>query len=240
MANLLREVLNASGMSLGIYCAGQSKVGINVSGTWTGTIPFSASTDGLNFIPLSVTPFASGPTVQSTTANGSWEVLVQNYLVVKCGKAPVGGVTIASGSAVVVMGSSIDASYQDAFLASTSKYVSQSVGGGATNVVTINAQTNRAWRLRTLSIGYSAAAAGSVDLKVSDGASAVLWEGYVPPSLNGVSGGGTWLAPLPPDDGNPGIVSGGVVGTPGNSLIITLAAPGGSVVSTVNAEIYSA
>ena len=52
--------------------------------------------------------------------------------------------------------------------------------------------------------------------------------------------GGSWNVPLPFDTGTPGQVGGGLVTTPGNSLVITLAAPGGSVVSTLNAEVAAA
>ena len=73
MSNIIREVLNAAGMELPLFTGGMSKVGFGLSGTWTGTVTFLGSTDGINFVPLSVTPFGSGTAVQSATANGSWE-----------------------------------------------------------------------------------------------------------------------------------------------------------------------
>ncbi len=235
MANIIREALTADQMQLFLYCGGMSKAGFGVSGTWVGTVAFFGSTDGINFIPLSVTPFASGATVQSTTATGNWEALVRNFVAIKV------VFTRTSGTAVIVLAASLDSSYQDAFLAPTSKYVSQNVGSGATNVITVAAQANRAWRLRTLSVAFSVAAGAGVDLKITDGASSVLWEGYVPASAGPlVAGGGTYLVPLPPPSGTPGLLDGGVVGTPGNTLVVTLAAPGGSVVSTLNAEMTAA
>jgi hypothetical protein len=234
MASIIREALNADQMAVYLFCGGQSKVGFNVSGTWAGTVAFFASADGVRFDAVTVTPFASGTGVQSATGNGSWELQVQNYVAVKA------LLTRTSGTAVVVMATSRDSSYQDAFLTSTSKYVSQNVGSGATNVVTQAAQTNRAWRLRTLTIGFSVAAGAAVDIKITDGASTVLWEGYVP-KQDVSTGGFTYIVPLPPplsaDPSNP---DGGVVGTPGNSMVVTLAAPGGSVVSTVNCEFQAA
>lgn len=237
MANILREALNADAMQLAIYCGGMSKVGINLAGTWVGTVKFFGSTDGTNFVPLSMTPFASGTTVQSATANGNWEISVQSLSLV----AVKVTFTRTSGTVLVTMGASIDSSYQDAFLASTSHFVSQSVSGGATNVITIAAQVNRAWRCRSLQVSFSVASGAAVLITISDGASSVLWEGYVPINNEGVATvGSTFNVPLPPDPMTPGLTGGGVVNTPGNSLVITLAAPGGSVVSKVNAEIVPA
>ncbi len=236
MATILREALNSQGMQLTIFCGGQSYVGLNVSGTWAGLINWSGSFDGIKFFPLSVTPFPSGATVQSVTGNGNSFVPVQNYVAVRATLT-----TLTSGSAVVTMAASIDSSYQDAFLGATSLFVNQETSGGLTNVVTIAAQANRAWRCRTLSVGFSVAAGAAVALTISDGSSGVIWKGYVPanPEATGTSGG-TFLVPLPADSNVPGVSGGGVVGTVGNSMIITLGAPGGSVVSEVNAEMIPA
>ncbi len=233
MANEIRQALDSDGMSLYLFTGGMSRAGIGITGTWTGTVSFFYSTDGINFNPLFMTPFASGTAVKSATGNGNFQVLNFNFLAIKVVFSKT------TGTVVVDMAASIDDSYQAAFLAATSRAVSQSVAGGATNVITIAAQANRAWRCRTVSVGFSVAASLAIDLKISDGASSVLWEGYVPPLAGSVlaTQGGTWVAPLPIDDNEAGQSGGGVVNTPGNSLVITLAAPGGSVVSTVNAEI---
>ncbi len=231
MAVILREVLTADAMALAIFCGGQSKVGVGITGTWVGTVSFFASTDGVNFKPVAMTPFASGTAVSTTTANGSWESAVLNYVAFKV------VFTRTSGSATVAMATSLDSSYQSAFLASTSIYVSASHAAGAANVITQAAQANRAWRLRTLVIGWSAAPSAAVLCTITDGASSVIWETYVPVGATGVVG--TFNVPLPaPDPTVPG--SGGLVNTPGNTLVITVADPGGSVVSKVNAEFIPA
>ncbi len=230
MATTTKQALNAANASVKIFTGGQSRVGFNLGGTWVGTASFFVSYDGANFTPLTVTPFASGTGVQTATSNGNWFADVNNALAVA-----VVFTTFTSGAVNVTIAAANDGSWQDAFLAPTSKFVSQSVAGGATNVITQAAQANRAQRLRSLSVGFSVAAGAAVDIKVTDGASSVLWEGYVPPSTNGISGGGTFNCPLPPISHTlPEI--GGVYGTPGNSMVVTLAAPGASVVSTVNAE----
>ena len=60
------EALNATGMSVTIYCGGLSTVGINLAGTGVGTIYGWGAVDGVNFdIPLTLTPFASGSNVNN-------------------------------------------------------------------------------------------------------------------------------------------------------------------------------
>ncbi len=226
MANIIREALSADGMSLHLFCGGMSKVGFGIAGTFVGTVSFFASQDGVNFLPAFVTPFASGTAVSTTTATGNWELTVRNALVVKV------VFTRTSGTVIATLATSIDSSYQNAFLASTSVYATSSHAAGATNVLTIAAQTNRAWRLRTLVITWSAAPAAAVLCTVTDGASTVIWESYVP------TAGGQVV--LPADANVPGLTGGGVVNTPGNSLVVTVADPGGSVVSKINAELSAA
>ena len=49
MAQITREVLDSTGMSLAIFCAGQSTVGIGITGSWVGTLSFYGSFDGVTF-----------------------------------------------------------------------------------------------------------------------------------------------------------------------------------------------
>lgn len=49
-----------------------SAVGIQITGTWTGTITFEGTIDGATYTPLNMTPSDSGTAVTSTTANGVW------------------------------------------------------------------------------------------------------------------------------------------------------------------------
>ncbi len=230
MANIIREVLTVQAMRLPLFTGGMSKVGIGISGTWTGTISFFASVDGINFnIPLAVQPYPQGTAVTSTAANGNFESPVLNYVAVEAVFT-----TRLTGSPVVVIGTSVDSSYQDAFLASTSKFVNQAVASGAVNIVTQAAQANRAWRLRTLVVAFSAAPAAAVKITIADGASATLWEVYA------TAAAGSQTIALPADPDCCGLSGGGVVNTPGNSLVITVAAPGGAVASEINAELIAA
>jgi hypothetical protein len=230
MATLTRQVLNAQGMKLNLFCGGMSRVGINLSGTWTGTVSFKGSFDGVNFVALSVTPFASGTTVQSATGNGNWFVDVQNYLVIQ-----VVFTTLTTGTATVTMASAVDASWQEAFLSSTSVFINQAASN-ATNTVTVASQANRAWRCRTLTITIDKTAtwASSPNFQITDGASSILWAGDLPTTP------GVYNVGLPADPGNVGISGGGVVGTPGNPMSIITAASGSGTHCNINAELIAA
>jgi len=51
---------------------GGGGVAVQLTGTWAGTVTFSASVDGTNFDLIPATPIAGGATVTSATANGQW------------------------------------------------------------------------------------------------------------------------------------------------------------------------
>lgn len=229
MANVIKELLNTQGMALPIYCGGMTRVGIGVSGTWTGTITFEASNDGVRWVPVGVTPFASGTSVLTATANGNWQINVGDWVAVRARLS-----TLLTGSPVITLAAAIDASWQDAYLASTSRYVTAEGGAGAANTITQAAQANRAWRLRTCTVSFSTAPAAAVKITVSDGASSVIWEEYAPGSA------GSYGVKLPVDPDTPGVSGGGVVNTPGNSMVVTCAAPGGAVVAAVSCEFIPA
>lgn len=236
MAVITREALSAVNMFVQLPCLGMSKVGVGVTGTFVGTLSFQGSFDGTNFVPLSVTPFASGTAVSTTTATGNWEVAVQNYMVIR-----VKFTARTSGTAIVTMAGSADASYQDAFLADTTVYVSQSSTQNAVNTLTQAAQTNRAWRLASLIISITGQPAWltSPNLQITDGAGgAVLYAVDIP--LSG-SSGQVFQVPLPVGDNitTPGAAR-GVVNTPGNAMVVVIAAAGGVNITRANAEFHAA
>lgn len=226
MSIKIREALNATGMSLTLTVAGLSRLGLRVAGSWVGTVTFFFSNDGINFAPnpLSVQPFASGTAVTSSTANGTWFADVNGVVAVRV------VFTRTSGTALVTIAASNDASYQDALLDSSSLFISQSVTAGATNIVTVAASTNRGWRLRSAVVSFDTAPSAAVLCTVKDGTT-VIWAEYMPAAA------GSAKLNLPADPNQPGVTGGGVYNTIGAALVVTLAGPGGSVVSTVNAEI---
>jgi CO dehydrogenase/acetyl-CoA synthase beta subunit len=52
---------------------------IQITGTWTGTITFEVTVDGVNWVAFNVTPAASGTDVSTTTANGCWSKQNNGY-----------------------------------------------------------------------------------------------------------------------------------------------------------------
>lgn len=225
MAQITREVLNADGMSTTIYCAGQSTVGIGISGTWVGTVKFYGSQDGLNFIALTVTPFASGTGVQSTTATGNWFVAVQNFVAIKV------TFTRTSGSVTAILAAAVDASWQDAFLSSTTIFASSSVTSG-NNTLTQAAQTNRAWNLQFLEVcssGPGYGANGKVVVYDGGVTGSVLYQETLTSPVGSV--GTVQKCNLPVDqNGNPSIVN-----TPGNAMTIVVYGTGNNA-TIVNAK----
>lgn len=229
MRTRLQEVLTAQGIKLPIFCGGTAAVGIGVTGTWTGTLTFKYSTDGINFNNLFATPFPSGTAVNTVTANGNWFIRALNYVVVQ-----VEMTTLLTGSPIITLCAAGDNSWQDAFLVATSQFVEQQATGGLANTITIAAQANRAWRCRTVSGGFSVAPAAAVRVTITDGASAVIWSEWLAATA------GQWKLNLPADSYFPTVSLGGVVGTAGNSMVVTVAAPGGAVVTDMSCEILTA
>ena len=230
MAARLNEVLTVAGQNLTIFCGNQSYVGVGLSGTFVGTLNFAYSVDGVNFQPASLTPFASGTPVTSATTTGNWFTGVLNYVAVR--------VTLSaytSGSVIVQMATSQDASYQDAFLAA-STICKNSVASNALNTLTQAAQTNRAWRLRTLKItaGGQPSWLTSPNVQILDGTT-LLWAFDLP--LSGSAGIIYDIALPVSSPSNPG---GGIINTPGNSFVIKVAAAGSGVNTNINAEFSAA
>ena len=77
-ASVKQGTITANGQAVVAAQATAGTVGVQVTGTWTGTLTFQASLDGINFTTLGTTtngmvPWPAGGTgVNSTTANGTW------------------------------------------------------------------------------------------------------------------------------------------------------------------------
>lgn len=49
---------------------------VGITGTWTGTITFKGTNDGVNYTAISGTPQPSGTAASTTTGNGQWRFSV--------------------------------------------------------------------------------------------------------------------------------------------------------------------
>lgn len=223
-ATKVTKVLNANLQEVTIWCAGQSKVGINVSAmTGTNTVSFYGSTDGIQFNPLTVgaypsaTPPASG--VTTAAAVGTFEVNVQNYQFIRA------QLTTGSGPVTVLLAGSVDGSYQEVFNNATAGvslatlYPSTTSSSGV-NTMTIPAQANRTINLTFLEVSQTGpGAGGNAQLRIWDGSvgnGVPLFSDYLTSPVGSV--GTVQKINLPTDaQGNVGIQ-----GTPGNALVVQI------------------
>lgn len=219
-----QQILTVDEQKVTIFTGDQSMVGVRLAGTWVGTVTFKASTDGINFATVSVTPFASGTDVQTATGNGNWFLQVGNYVAFQAHLT-----AYTSGSVEVYLSASTDASYQDAYLAPSSIFVSNE--STSTNTVTQAAQTNRAWRLVSLQISVSGLSwpGGSARVQIFDGAitATVLHGQFLSEVAVAGSVGRQYKIELP---------AAGITGTPGNAMTVRLFGVGAAVTSIINAE----
>ena len=86
-----------------IDVAGQGAAGVQLTGTWTGTIQFEGSVDGGTFVSLSLIPSSSATgeaaaDVTSATANGAFSANIGGYSLVRARAS-----AWTSGTAVVTM-----------------------------------------------------------------------------------------------------------------------------------------
>lgn len=79
-----------------INVGGQGSIGIQVTGTWVGTITFKASVDQTNFVSLNLIPSNSGTATSTTTSNGAWSGPIAGFNIVR-----VVFTAYTSGTAVV-------------------------------------------------------------------------------------------------------------------------------------------
>lgn len=99
---------------ISLSVTGQGSVGIQVTGTWTGTITFEGSVDGLNFQAITAFPTNSTTGATTTTSNGVWSTSVAGLTIIRVRMS-----SYTSGTAMVSMG-----------LSSTSARAASGGGGG--------------------------------------------------------------------------------------------------------------
>lgn len=56
-----------------LYVTGQSRVALQVTGTYSGTVSFEGSIDNVNFAALNLLPLNSATAASSTTSTGIWQ-----------------------------------------------------------------------------------------------------------------------------------------------------------------------
>lgn len=61
-----------------------TNVGVQITGTWTGTVTFEGTIDGVTFVAIAATPSGGGADVTTTAANGAWRINARGYKGIRC------------------------------------------------------------------------------------------------------------------------------------------------------------
>lgn len=75
--------LTSGSPSLTIAVTALGGVGLQLTGTWTGTVSFEASIDGQTYVALNMVPSNSATAASSATGNGCWTANVAGFGVVR-------------------------------------------------------------------------------------------------------------------------------------------------------------
>lgn len=95
--------LGAASETVSVAVGNSGGVGLQLTGTWAGTVSFEASIDGLTFVAFNMVPSNSATAASSSTANGAWSANCAGFSIVRArmssytsGKA---GVTLLNADA---------------------------------------------------------------------------------------------------------------------------------------------
>jgi hypothetical protein len=75
----LQDAAAATGNGVELDVAGRARLGVQVSGTFVGTVTFEVTIDGVNWAALTVTPAAGGAAVTTATAPGLFSGVVSGF-----------------------------------------------------------------------------------------------------------------------------------------------------------------
>ena len=95
---LTRGELDAAEDLVTIEVRGAGAVGLQLTGTWVGTVSFEGSLDGGTFVAINLVPSNSATAATSATANGAWSGNCGGYSVVRARMS-----AYTSGTAVVTL-----------------------------------------------------------------------------------------------------------------------------------------
>lgn len=63
--------------------SGYGAVGVQLTGTWAGTVSFEATVDGVTYVALNLVPSNSATAAASSTSNGAWTGNVAGFSIVR-------------------------------------------------------------------------------------------------------------------------------------------------------------
>jgi hypothetical protein len=95
--------LDAADEALTMSVDNKGGIGLQLTGTWAGTVSFEASIDGLTFVALNMVPSNSATAASSSTGNGAWSANCAGYSIVRARMSAytsgVAGVTLRNADA---------------------------------------------------------------------------------------------------------------------------------------------
>jgi len=101
ISEVTQGTITTNGQAVTADCRGAGSAAAQVTGTWSGTLSFKASVDGVNFVAINATPPTGGSAVTTTTGNGVWIISLGGY-----SQLEVVATATMTGSAVVSIGTS--------------------------------------------------------------------------------------------------------------------------------------
>ena len=82
-AELGPTFLDAVDEAITLSVRGMAAVGLQLTGTWAGTVSFEATVEGLTWVAFNMVPAASATAASSATANGAWSANCGGYDAVR-------------------------------------------------------------------------------------------------------------------------------------------------------------
>lgn len=80
---VIKVLLDAADEVAQIDVRGLGAVGLQLTGTWAGTVTFEATIDGLTWVALNMVPSNSATAASTATSNGAWTANVAGFLLMR-------------------------------------------------------------------------------------------------------------------------------------------------------------
>lgn len=104
MSSPIREAsLSAANDALTIGVVNKGGVALQLTGTFTGTVSFEATVDGLTWVAFNMVPSNSATAASSATAVGAWSANCAGYSIVRA------RFSTATSGTVIAVGQNADA-----------------------------------------------------------------------------------------------------------------------------------
>lgn len=100
---ILQASLSAANDALNIGVGNKGGVALQLTGTWTGTVSFEATVDGLTWVAFNMVPSNSATPASTATGNGAWSANCAGYSAVRA------RFSTATSGTVIAFGQNTDA-----------------------------------------------------------------------------------------------------------------------------------